>query len=193
MKKRRIFEKNEGYSLIEMIIVIAIIAVMSAAAMVTINIIHNAKAKEAASTLEDALSEAQNNAKGKMCVVSGTQQPNYRYALCVYKDGTKFYVKKGYYKGDSFAKNKYDSYEFDPAENVGGGKGTSFSTYVTMRYTDAAGTTRDIGDGDDAVFIIYDKQGNCMYGYGQFEFRRSGKGNLLTTLNLNKNGSHTSD
>ena len=53
MKKRRIMKENEGYSLIEMIIVIAIIAVMSAAAMVTISIIHNAKAKEAASTLED--------------------------------------------------------------------------------------------------------------------------------------------
>ena len=79
MKKRRIMKENEGYSLIEMIIVIAIIAVMSAAAMVTISIIHNAKAKEAASTLEDALFEVQNNAKGKICVVNGTQEKAYRY------------------------------------------------------------------------------------------------------------------
>lgn len=193
MKKRRILKKNEGYSLIEMIIVIAIIAVMSAAAMVTISIIHNAKAKEAASTLEDALFEAQNNAKGKVCVFKGTQEPEYRYALCVYKDGAKCYVKKGYYKGSDLPKDKAASYEFDPAENVGSGKGSSFSAYVTMKYVDSTGTSRDIGDGDDAVYIIYDKQGNCMYGYGKFEFYRSGKNVLLNTLILNKNGSHTSD
>ncbi len=193
MKKRRIMKENEGYSLIEMIIVIAIIAVMSAAAMVTISIIHNAKAKEAASTLEDALFEAQNNAKGKVCVVNGTQEKEYRYALCVYKDGAKYYVRKGYYKGNDLPKNKAASYEFVASENVGSGKGYSFSSYVSMKYVDSAGTTKDIGSGDDAIYIIYDKQGNCMYGYGKFEFYRSGKSVLLNTLTLNKNGSHTSD
>mgnify|MGYP003420554176 FL=1 len=193
MKKRRIMKENEGYSLIEMIIVIAIIAVMSAAAMVTISIIHNAKAKEAASTLEDALFEVQNNAKGKICVVNGTQEKAYRYALCVYKDGTKYYVRKGYYKGNDLPKNEAASYEFVASENVGSGKGSSFSTYVSVKYVDSTGTSRDVGTGDNAVYIIYDKQGNCMYGYGQFEFYRSGKNNLLNTLVLNKNGSHTSD
>ena len=60
MKKRRILKRNEGYTLVEMIIVIAIIAILSAAAMVTISIIHNAKAKEAASTLDDALFDTLN-------------------------------------------------------------------------------------------------------------------------------------
>ena len=86
---------NKGYTLIEMIIVIAIIAIMTGAAMVTITILHNAKAKEASITLETALSETQKNAKGKMCVVADTQQPDYKFALAVYKSGSKYYVKKG--------------------------------------------------------------------------------------------------
>ena len=57
MEKRRFMKDNKGYTLIEMIIVIAIIAIMTGAAMVTITILHNAKAKEASITLETALSE----------------------------------------------------------------------------------------------------------------------------------------
>lgn len=193
MNKRRIMNKNEGYSLVEMIIVIAIIAIMTAAAMVTISIIHNAKAREAASTLEDALSEVQNNAKGKMCVVGDTQEPDYRYALSVYKDGNKYYVRKGYYKGNGLPKDKFTSYEFINSENVGGGKGTSFSAYVTVKFADGTGTESEIGSGDDAVYIIYDRQGTCINGNGKFKFYRNGKGNLLSTVTLNRNGSHTSD
>lgn len=193
MNKRRIMNKNEGYSLVEMIIVIAIIAILTAAAMVTISIIHNAKAREAASTLEDALSEEQNNAKGKMCVVSGTQQPDYKFALCVYKDSNKYYVKKGYYKGNGLSTDSASSYEFIKSENAGSGKGTSFSAYVTVKYVDGTGTEREIGSGDDAVYIIYDRQGACIKGNGKFKFYRNGKGNLLSTVTLNRNGSHTSD
>ena len=85
MEKRRFMKDNKGYTLIEMIIVIAIIAIMTGAAMVTITILHNAKAKEASITLETALSETQKNAKGKMCVVADTQQPDYKFAGLLYR------------------------------------------------------------------------------------------------------------
>ena len=80
MEKRRFMKDNKGYTLIEMIIVIAIIAIMTGAAMVTITILHNAKAKEASITLETALSETQKNAKGKMCVVADTAA---RLQICI--------------------------------------------------------------------------------------------------------------
>ena len=45
MEKRRFMKDNKGYTLIEMIIVIAIIAIMTGAAMVTITILQNANAQ----------------------------------------------------------------------------------------------------------------------------------------------------
>ena len=67
MEKRRFMKENKGYSLIELIIVLAIIVVMTGVSMVTITIIHNARAREASTKFENALSELQQNAKGKMC------------------------------------------------------------------------------------------------------------------------------
>lgn len=193
MKKRRILKRNEGYTLVEMIIVIAIIAILSAAAMVTISIIHNAKAKEAASTLEDALFDTQNNAKGKVCMIGTTKYPDYKFALMVYKDGSKYYVKKCYYKGGGLSMSSADSYVTADNEKSGSGKGTSFSSYVDVKYVNPDGNEVAIGSGNDAVFIIYDRQGNCVRGSGKFKFYRSNKDVLLSTLVLNKNGSHTSD
>lgn len=81
MEKRRFMKDNKGYTLIEMIIVIAIIAIMTGAAMVTITILHNAKAKEASITLETALSETQKNAKGKN--VCGSGYTAARLQICI--------------------------------------------------------------------------------------------------------------
>ncbi len=194
MEKRRFMKRNEGYSLTELIIVMAIIAVLTGAAMVTISIIHSAKAKEASSTLEDALSEMEANAKGKMCVVADVQEPDYRYALAVYKSGTKYYVKKGYYKGNGSDMTKADSYVFVDSENVGSGKGATFSAYVDVKYTDSSGTERDItGLDDKPVYIIYDRQGMCINGDGTYNFYRNNTDKNVGTVVLNKNGSHTSN
>ena len=194
MEKRRFMKRNEGYSLTEMIIVLAIVAILTAAAMVTISIIHNAKAKEASSTMEDALSELEANAKGKMCVVSGTNQPEYRFALAVYKDGGKYYIKKGYYLGGGKDLTRRDSYDFDNVENVGGGKGKTFSSYITVTYKDATGSERAITGLDDApVFIVFDRQGMCIAGDGKFNFHRKNSSGTIGTVTLNKNGSHSSN
>lgn len=196
MDKRRFMKKNEGYSLVEMIIVIAIIAVLTAAAMVTLTVMHSAKAKEAASVLEDALSETQSYAKGKMVVIGGTNQPDYRFALAIHKQGDRYYVKKGYYKGNGSDMDQYNNYEFPDSENACKGKGESFSAYVTVKYVDDAGTEHEIGElsqGGDAVYIIYDRQGMCIKGNGKFKFYKKSGNNLVSTVTLNKNGSHTSN
>lgn len=200
MNKRRFVKKNEGYSLVEMIIVIAIIAVMSGAAMVTIAIIHNAKAKEAASTFEDVLSETQSNAKGKMCVIDGTQYPDYRFAVAVFKSGSKYYVQEGYYKGNGASLTDKNSYDFVNTKDLRSGKPVSFSAYVAVKYkANGATDESDIGRldsesaGNQPVYIIYDRQGMCINGSGEFNFYRNSKDTLLSTVVLNKNGSHTSN
>ena len=200
MDKRRFMKKNEGYSLIEMIIVIAIIAILSAAAMVTISIMHSAKAKEASSTLEDSLSELQSNAKGKMCVTGTVTDPtnkvnqkDYRFALAIYKQDRKYYIIKGYYMGTGDM-DSASNYWFPADENVGAGKGTSLSSYVTVRYFDSDGTEKVIGDLDTAaVYIVYDKQGMCIHGTGKYQFARTLKQSPFAVMTLNKNGSHSSN
>lgn len=200
MNKRRFMKKNEGYSLVEMIIVIAIIAVMTGAAMVTIAIIHNAKAKEAASTFEDVLAETQSNAKGKMCVIDGTQYPDYRFAVAVFKNGSKYYVQEGYYKGNGASLTDKNSYDFVNTKDLRSGKPVSFSAYVAVKYkANGATDESDIGlldsesAGNQPVYIIYDRQGMCINGSGEFNFYRNSKNTLLSTVVLNKNGSHTSN
>lgn len=194
MEKRRFMKENKGYSLIELIIVMAIVVILTGAAMITITVIHNAKAREAATTFEGALSDLQQNTKGKMCVVADTEQPDYRFALAVYKKGTKYYVKKGYYKGNNLDMSKATSYVFVDAENGSGGNGESFSAYVKVTYTDASKTEREITElSDKPVYIIYDRQGCCIYGDGSYNFYRNNKNELLNTVVLNKNGSHTSN
>lgn len=193
MEKRRFMKENKGYSLVEMIIVMAIIVIMTGAAMVTITIMHSAKAKEASITLETALSDVQQSAKGKMCVVSGTQEPDYRYALVVYQTGGKYYVKKGYYIGNGSDVNDHNNYVFVDAENANSGKGECFSAYVDVKYVNPSGIEQDIGsiDSNDGVYIIYDKQGMCIQGDGQYKFYKNKKDVLISTVELNKNGSHT--
>lgn len=200
MNKRRFMKNDKGYSLIEMIIVIAIIAIMSGAAMVTITIIHNAKAKEAAGTLEDVLAETQSNAKGKMCVIDGTQYPDYQYAIAIFKNGSKYYVQEGYYKGNGASFTDKNSYDFEHTKDLRNGKAISFSAYVNVKYTEtgstgerAIGSLDSGGASDQPVYVIYNRQGMCVYGSGEFSFYRNNKNTLLTTVVLNKNGSHTSD
>lgn len=197
MEKRRFMKDNKGYSLVEMIIVLAIVLILTGAAMATITIMHSAKAKEAAITLDSELSSIQQYSKGRMCVVGGTQQPDYKYALVVYKDGSKYYVKKGYYIGNGSPKDDKDSYVYNASENANSGKGECFSSYVTVKfkYKNTISDTieeREIGTLEtDPVYIIYDRQGMCVYGDGEYMFYRNGKEVYLNSVTLNKNGSHT--
>ena len=193
MEKRRFTKNNEGYSLIELIIVIAVIAALTTAAFATMAIMKDAKTKEASSTLEDELSALQSSAKDKMCIVSGVEQPDYSFALMIYRNGGTYYAKKGYYVGGGADVTQAASYVFVAGENTNGDKGASFSSYVSVKYDKGtSGTSRDISS-SDPVYIIYDRHGMCKTGDGTYTFYRKGSENVPTaTLVLNKNGSCTS-
>lgn len=192
MNKRRFMENNKGYSLIELIIVIAITALLTAAAYVTLSVMHSAKAKEASTTFESELNELSNKARGQMCVVSDVEKPTYKFCLKLYTINGKPYIKQGYYKGAELAFDSESSYTFIDSENVGSGKGISLSSYVDVSYTPFGGTETLIGEGSEeleCVYIVFDKNGNCLNGSGEFSFRRK-NGNMIATVTLNKNGSH---
>lgn len=200
---RRIMKENKGYSLVEMIIVIAIIAVMSAAAMVTITLINSAKAKEASVTLDSEISALVARAKSQIPTFddgTGTveQHRDYNFAIAVYKTNNKFYIAKGYYKKEDSGEKIFQTFD---ADNANSGKGQSLSTKVSVTYVpgsknsgafeaaDTFGLTADTGK---KWVIAYDQNGRCICGVGTFEINKASDNSTLDEISINANGSHIS-
>lgn len=187
--------QNGGFTLVELIICMAIIVIMSGIAMVTVTLINSARAKEAAVTLESSLSDMISKSKSQVCVVAGVEQPRYQRCLKVYLDGTSYYVQSGYYNPDGT--DDATKYIFPADENVNQGKGISMSSRVSVRYTGEDGVEKKISGTDDAgnvkqVYIIYNNAGRCISGYGTFSFYKR-NGNKIAAVTIQKNGSHQSN
>ncbi len=203
MMKRRFKENNKGYTLVEMIIVIAIIAVLSGLAMVTLTLMHSAKAKEASISFNSAVSEQISKAKGSYCDVNGdgtvdSSEKGYVYCLKLYKNGNTYYVQRGACLKSNAIANPSASFVALPKVNGTDGKGTSLSSYVDIKYTmftynEVTGSyTKTTSTVDSTgVYVVYNKSGKCIHGDGDYEFYKK-NGNRIARVVLNKNGSHRS-
>ncbi|MDE6025198.1 MAG: prepilin-type N-terminal cleavage/methylation domain-containing protein [Lachnospiraceae bacterium] len=185
---------DKGYTLAEMIIVIAIIAVLSTAAFLTLSVLHTAKVRDAATTFyaevnamyaksksQQAYHDANND--GKMD--ASELDKNAVYVLALYKDGQKLFIKRGVRDGSGSL--SYDDY----LGNNNGGKGLNLSPYTTITYKAAgSSTTTDITNDVSSPFIIsFDKRGTCTDGVGTYQFKKK-DGGTLVTVTINKNGSY---
>ena len=181
---------NRGFSLVEMIICIAIIVIMSGVAMVTITLLNSAKAKEASVTFESTLSDMITKTKNQVCVISGVQYPKYDRCMNIYKhsDG-KYYIRTGYYDPDNAGSPS--AYIFIDDENVNDGRGVSMTSKVIIKYT-ATGTTDKVDIDDTGVYIVYDRRGLCIEGSGIYSFYKK-NGNAIADVVIQKNGSHQSN
>ena len=198
--KSRHLLNNKGYSLVEMIIVIAIIAVMTGVATVTVTLINSARAKEAAVTFTSELSDVSSKAKNQMVVMedaSGNKvkYPSYSYCLKIYKEGGKNYIKKGYYNPDGTS--DATKYIFIDSENNNGGRGISLSSRIEIKYTDSTGVEKTISNtaGSSSVkevYIVFDRTGRCILGDGDYNFYKTNS-SLVATVRLKKNGSYQTD
>lgn len=194
MKRRMKKLNNNGYSLIEMVIVIAIIAVLTAAAAITVKTMHSAKAKEAAITFESEVSELLSKSKNNICdpnqdgVIEDFEK-EFSVGLRLYKSGSKVYLQEVLVKNGAYVANS----TYENANNPNSGKGISLSVYVDVKYTDMDGNTIDIGTAADKQVVIHFKRnGSCDLGYGKFEFIRNSSDSTIATMTINKNGSHRS-
>jgi prepilin-type N-terminal cleavage/methylation domain-containing protein len=196
---KKTIKDNKGYSLVEMIIVIAIIAVMSAGSLVTITLINSAKAKEAGVTFDSEVSQLIAKSKSQLpkfkldTESDVAEHSDYYFAIAVFKDGDKFYIAEGYYKaGVGF-------YTYD-ADNANNGRGRSITSRVTIEYTPGAknsglmtanvkvsGTNKAYSD---AFVIAFDRSGRCISGVGSYEFCKTSDKLTLDTVSINVNGSH---
>ena len=196
---------NKGYSLVEMIIVLAIIGIVSGISIASVTMIHSAKAKDASVVFDAEISEliakskSMNNSDGL-------------YAIRLYREGSTFYIQSGTAKKSS--DNKTWLFTVSP-NNKNGQKGTNVSKYVKIAYvpegtaysdtwldsyddfwntpqTDMGGTPKLKLDGGSAItgtLILYTKSGDCLSGNGTFGFYKR-NGHMVARVIVRKNGSH---
>lgn len=190
MTQRHLKHNNKGYSLVELIICIAVIAILTGVAFVTVTLLHSAKAKEASVTFTSELSDTSIKAKNQVVTIeaddgSKVKYPKYSYCIKLYTDGDRYYIQKGYYNPD--ASDEATKYIFSDSDNPNDGKGISLSAKVTITYTPEGGTEADL----DKVHIVYDRRGRCIEGSGMYSFYKNGDA-LIADVKINKNGSYQS-
>lgn len=170
-------KNNKGYTLIEMIIVLAIIAILSGMSFVTIGIIRQAQYNAAASTLSNQMgalavkTRALSEAKDKpLCMLihryskavtldDGKSIRKNSYALILgYNDGTQFICKS---TGEAFS-------EDDTAVVVE----DLLAPIVTVKYTRSYTATCPIAgtqDDNDLIIQFLKKDGSVTYGAGSYD------------------------
>ena len=182
---------NKGYSLVETIIVIAIIGIVSAMALASVTMIHSAKAKDAAVVFDSKVAETAAKARGM------NKDSSKLFSIRLYKEGSTYYIQTG---TSEFSGGAY-TFTAD-ADNMHEGKGTSISRYVRISYypedkTDpdssytigAWNDTKDVGTSGQV--IIFAKSGVCISGAGTYCFYKR-NGTLVAKDFVRRNGSHES-
>lgn len=174
----RLKSKNQGYSMVEMIIVVAIIGILSVASLITWRAVDNAANKKAVSTFESELSTLRTT----------TMAQDSTLAMRLYYDTTKesYCLERGIiYMGifivpdpsDAVAKLDYFSY-----------KGTS-NPVVVMKKGSITYDGQDVKDMPDGVTIHFNKSdGSIDVGYGaesKYIFKDK-SGGLIANVKLNK-------
>ncbi len=200
-------KRSQGYTLVEMIVVIAIIAVVAGLSLISITLIHSAKAKNASTTVDSEVSTLITKSKNM-----SSDRAGWQYAARIYADEKgAYYFQKGYYNP------KTKSYDFKDTDTEGEGKGTSLSSYVVIKYTGSCPNvafdnatmkgTEDItltvsdheiknlctalGNPGGGLFIRFAKDGSCESGVGDIRFYKR-NGNIVAHEYIRANGSHQS-
>ena len=211
MKKSR---DNKGYSLVEMIIVLAIVAIVATMALISVGLIRSAKAKEAAVTVDEEVATLITKSKNMKCDREG-----WEYAARIYENDGEYYYQKGYYNPEDY------SYDFTNTDSNGDGKGKSLSPYVQIKFTTEKyyfigynastgkfseddpkreyastkltdqdvsslnhnGVASDVSGG--GIFLRFNKDGSCATGYGEIIFCKR-NGTEVAREYIRVNGSH---
>lgn len=163
MKKK--MDNNSGYTLVELIIVMAIIVILTTAAFVTMSVMHTAKVKDAAVTFDaeitDLIARTRNqevyqdtNNNGRMD--AGEELPGHKYEMGISYEGEKYYINNWYLLPGG-------------THSEAATKRKSMSAYVRMQYSDFDGVYVDVAV-PDGHMIRFDKSGACVDGAGVYKF-----------------------
>ncbi len=199
--KNKLKIRNEGYSLVELVIVIAIMAILAGLAAVTISSISTAKATSAKETFNEELSTLLTYTKSQNGGTNsdGTAKAeNGEYAMLVLKtDDNEYRLKFGYSEdGTSFTEDSnIDEEILDQAviyynsDISATDMGSELSTVSnTVSVTDASGVTTS----ETGWIVKFNKSDGSVYsGAGKYTFCKRNSTNSVGKVTLNAaSGSH---
>lgn len=163
---------NKGYSMVEMIIVIAIVAILSALSFITVNIIYSAKVTAAGNSFNTQLSH----------LASLTKAQDASLAMQLYYDDSekKYYIQYG----------TYDSAGGFSATGSSEPK-VGLSNSITIYYTaENTSTEVKVDDGNPIVIKFNKSDGAVTMGAGNYRIAK-GENGASYSIALNRNtGSH---
>lgn len=187
-------KKNHGYTLIEMIIVMAIIVILSGVSFVTIGIIKQAKCNSAATTLSNqigsllvktrALSEAKKSAtdpkKSPLCMKIQYNDSDVTFADGTYAKAGSYSLILGYDNGTTFVEKTADTVE------------ATLPDIITINYTSTDKKSCSITGLDTSTNMIIEfnkSNGSVRYGAGTYEIVYNN--NVVATVYLDADtGNH---
>lgn len=175
-------KKNKGYTLIEMIIVIAIMAILSGVALVTLNIINEAKYNAAVNELNNQMSslwiktKALSQGKNQTSATGTDPQNKYPLAMLIHKNtDSSDDVRNGSYElflgyvDDAGAFVRKNDMQGNPEEPV------ILTNLISIKYTGDANqshptlTTEKDGSAEQVLVQFNKSDGSVKYGAGTYD------------------------
>lgn len=167
---------NSGYTLVELIIVIAIIAVMTGAGAMTIGAIRTSQATASMQSFDDELAALEMRTKSQSA----------DNAILLERDGTDYKIYYG----------TYDSKASVPSFNkTDPGKADAVLERVTIMYDSTnydADSSTAVKIEDSQIIQFRKSDGEVIIGAGQYKFLKYGSNQSVGRITLSKYvGSHT--
>ncbi len=172
-------KKNKGYTLIEMIIVIAIMAILTAVAFVTLGVIHQAKCNAAVNSLDNQIGSLWIKTKaisqGKTQTSPTSSEPGAAYPLCMQlcknvdstddiRDGS-YEIILGYEDGTNFIQKE----KVEALTDIVSIKYTETSGHAEQRHSTLTSSPNADGTTDNILIEFNKSDGSVKYGAGTYE------------------------
>lgn len=164
---------NNGYTLVEMIIVIAIIAILSGMGFITVGAIKTSQATASMQKFDDELSGLEMRTK--------TQSLD--TAIKIEQNGANYNVFYGTYNGTTFEL---------PAANKTAKKPDVVLERVTIYYDSGYDSDSASAPLTDQIIQIRKSDGQVISGFGEYKFTKYNSSDSVGRVTLNKfTGAHT--
>lgn len=188
MKQRKTTTVNAGYSFVEMLIVLAIMAIISAMAVVTWNSVNKARYQKAVSNIESELDtlRLQTMAQDRNMAFRIIYDPDYEESFG--RTVTAYVIERGYMDDSGFVAVSRTSAGSTLKADYYGYKGVSDPIFLmkqgTIEYSQG-GVTKKVEDTTGLVIQYKKSDGSILKGPDSIRVIDA-KGNTVTSINLVK-------